>query len=125
MIRRPPRSTRTDTRFPYTTLFRSPGICNREFELFGTFLLAGVLEFDPDALRRCGSGRLLAVSLCTGVERFDLAQLLAEFIYSYLGRKCTVGFTVRTASMQYRRPRGQDTETEKGQEGEERVDKCK
>src|SRR3546814_14992754 len=23
MIRRPPRSTRTDTRFPYTTLFRS------------------------------------------------------------------------------------------------------
>src|SRR3546814_14612896 len=28
MIRRPPRSTRTDTRFPYTTLFRSP-LCGR------------------------------------------------------------------------------------------------
>src|SRR3546814_2923032 len=28
MIRRPPRSTRTDTLFPYTTLFRSaPGVC--------------------------------------------------------------------------------------------------
>src|SRR3546814_3290870 len=29
MIRRPPRSTRTDTLFPYTTLFRSsiPGAC--------------------------------------------------------------------------------------------------
>src|SRR3546814_15981089 len=26
MIRRPPRSTRTDTLFPYTTLFRSPPI---------------------------------------------------------------------------------------------------
>src|SRR3546814_739933 len=26
MIRRPPRSTRTDTLFPYTTLFRSHGI---------------------------------------------------------------------------------------------------
>src|SRR3546814_15793754 len=26
MIRRPPRSTRTDTLFPYTTLFRSDGI---------------------------------------------------------------------------------------------------
>src|SRR3546814_1169303 len=26
MIRRPPRSTRTDTLFPYTTLFRSPFI---------------------------------------------------------------------------------------------------
>src|SRR3546814_11493786 len=27
MIRRPPRSTRTDTLFPYTTLFRSDGTC--------------------------------------------------------------------------------------------------
>src|SRR3546814_9127521 len=26
MIRRPPRSTRTDTLFPYTTLFRSEGL---------------------------------------------------------------------------------------------------
>src|SRR3546814_11498888 len=26
MIRRPPRSTRTDTLFPYTTLFRSPDL---------------------------------------------------------------------------------------------------
>src|SRR3546814_8462557 len=26
MIRRPPRSTRTDTLFPYTTLFRSPKV---------------------------------------------------------------------------------------------------
>src|SRR3546814_9967764 len=39
MIRRPPRSTRTDTLFPYTTLFRSLRVgaqrddrpCNREF----------------------------------------------------------------------------------------------
>src|SRR3546814_17242833 len=29
MIRRPPRSTRTDTLFPYTTLFRSRGIFAR------------------------------------------------------------------------------------------------
>src|SRR3546814_2429467 len=29
MIRRPPRSTRTDTLFPYTTLFRSPRPCCR------------------------------------------------------------------------------------------------
>src|SRR3546814_10666906 len=28
MIRRPPRSTRTDTLFPYTTLIRSHGRCN-------------------------------------------------------------------------------------------------
>src|SRR3546814_484826 len=37
MIRRPPRSTRTDTLFPYTTLFRSPriGQNHRRFERFG------------------------------------------------------------------------------------------
>src|SRR3546814_8333541 len=29
MIRRPPRSTRTDTLFPYTTLFRSPYVAAR------------------------------------------------------------------------------------------------
>src|SRR3546814_12011310 len=28
MIRRPPRSTRTDTLFPYTTLFRSGDVCD-------------------------------------------------------------------------------------------------
>src|SRR3546814_2652659 len=34
MIRRPPRSTRTDTLFPYTTLFRSSaGLCAAESPL--------------------------------------------------------------------------------------------
>src|SRR3546814_18102604 len=32
MIRRPPRSTRTDTLFPYTTLFRSVGDADREWQ---------------------------------------------------------------------------------------------
>src|SRR3546814_16331263 len=31
MIRRPPRSTRTDTLFPYTTLFRSHGLQDARF----------------------------------------------------------------------------------------------
>src|SRR3546814_7010330 len=31
MIRRPPRSTRTDTLFPYTTLFRSESVGGRGF----------------------------------------------------------------------------------------------
>src|SRR3546814_20837516 len=34
MIRRPPRSTRTDTLFPYTTLFRSPQSLEDEISLF-------------------------------------------------------------------------------------------
>src|SRR3546814_9852362 len=32
MIRRPPRSTRTDTLFPYTTLFRSPDLHKEPLE---------------------------------------------------------------------------------------------
>src|SRR3546814_6735250 len=39
MIRRPPRSTRTDTLCPYTTLFRSEGDSTR---------IAGYLPFNPD-----------------------------------------------------------------------------
>src|SRR3546814_7729082 len=35
MIRRPPRSTRTDTLFPYTTLFRSPSKNSRALSLKG------------------------------------------------------------------------------------------
>src|SRR3546814_5055243 len=33
MIRRPPRSKRTDTLFPYTTLFRSGGLSNAGIEV--------------------------------------------------------------------------------------------
>src|SRR3546814_13493124 len=43
MIRRPPRSTRTDTLFPYTTLFRSNAIPI----LAGALLLAGCSEDKP------------------------------------------------------------------------------
>src|SRR3546814_2346511 len=37
MIRRPPRSTRTDTLFPYTTLFRSEAV-DRDDQRRGVFL---------------------------------------------------------------------------------------
>src|SRR3546814_3092182 len=42
MIRRPPRSTRTDTLFPYTTLFRSrstPGIWQEKVSFFLTAII--------------------------------------------------------------------------------------
>src|SRR3546814_2762921 len=38
MIRRPPRSTRTDTLFPYTTLFRSPALTERDTILVADFV---------------------------------------------------------------------------------------
>src|SRR3546814_17624665 len=39
MIRRPPRSTRTDTLFPYTTLFRSIAEVEKRVDLNDTLLL--------------------------------------------------------------------------------------
>src|SRR3546814_1437391 len=48
MLRRPPRSTRTDTLFPYTTLFRSDVLCNREIK-FRHFLDAA-RELGADAI---------------------------------------------------------------------------
>src|SRR3546814_2040677 len=42
MIRRPPRSTRTDTLFPYTTLFRSAA------------LMIAHMNFDPSGARAAG-----------------------------------------------------------------------
>src|SRR3546814_18529194 len=47
MIRRPPRSTRTDTLFPYTTLFRSL----QQLALGGQFLQP-LGQFEPDRLHR-------------------------------------------------------------------------
>src|SRR3546814_20024382 len=49
MIRRPPRSTRTDTLFPYTTLFRS---ANSNHSLAATLLMRGGLLPYPPRLAR-------------------------------------------------------------------------
>src|SRR3546814_4064964 len=59
MIRRPPRSTRTDTLFPYTTLFRSDDV------------------LQPLALdRQLGAALIIIVGKATGLAR----QLLDESI---------------------------------------------
>src|SRR3546814_6843567 len=62
MIRRPPRSTRTDTLFPYTTLFRSrwfrqiEGDTNR-----GNVLMEGVGKHPLLILDRFGEGRVAQI----------------------------------------------------------------
>src|SRR3546814_2493464 len=48
MIRRPPRSTRTDTLFPYTTLFRSTD--ERFLQILGTNRLLGDLAQRDDGV---------------------------------------------------------------------------
>src|SRR3546814_1915803 len=55
MIRRPPRSTRTDTLFPYTTLFRSAGHPPREV----AETLVAPLEDRPDRAQQSAVDRPL------------------------------------------------------------------
>src|SRR3546814_3271803 len=66
MIRRPPRSTRTDTLFPYTTLFRSAGQVDRLAFLIDDL---AVLE-RPRRLQGAGyaGGRVAGVGRNRGVD---------------------------------------------------------
>src|SRR3546814_3760021 len=57
MIRRPPRSTRTDTLFPYTTLFRSRHDRIRKFPEEGSCANAHRYAVPLDQLDRLRGGR--------------------------------------------------------------------
>src|SRR3546814_7368606 len=73
MIRRPPRSTRTDTLFPYTTLFRSQRAAVSRGPL-GDSCKPGLFEV---AAAACGTARR-----CRGgqAKRFGRAADRADFI---------------------------------------------
>src|SRR3546814_18535395 len=66
MIRRPPRSTRTDTLFPYTTLFRS----QEQYEM-------NYSEFQPGLKARAATAAL-AVTTAFTVISLGLAAVTAE-----------------------------------------------
>src|SRR3546814_13116855 len=69
MIRRPPRSTRTDTLFPYTTLFRSrPGA--RYYASLR--LLESVKRHDPSIFTKSG------IMLGLGEERLEVHQVMDD-----------------------------------------------
>src|SRR3546814_16450874 len=62
MIRRPPRSTRTDTLFPYTTLFRSWYVSTLPTHSVSVSVSNGVISpDDPDKQRITISGGYVAV----------------------------------------------------------------
>src|SRR3546814_20494902 len=72
MIRRPPRSTRTDTLFPYTTLFRSaePAVYSQTRSLIPP--LKGWLAWTDSLVARLGSaGRLQCVDVDADGDRAD------------------------------------------------------
>src|SRR3546814_17764506 len=85
MIRRPPRSTRTDTRFPYTTLFRSVSVQSR---------LQTPEEFGNIRLRTGTSG---AVVRLRDVARVELGSEIYGFETKYNGKPAS-GFGVQLAS---------------------------
>src|SRR3546814_18263284 len=77
MIRRPPRSTRTDTLFPYTTLFRSLPLIEIRSRLFGRIMVSsgfavggGILAHSRKAVSElAAAGWALALEKgCTSLE---------------------------------------------------------
>src|SRR3546814_17171742 len=93
MIRRPPRSTRTDTLFPYTTLFRSPLELSPTFskpERFPLRLVGHAIH----SCRRCRSSASARAGLrqdVRGNEREGLQRALLQTLtrFTRLG-SCTV-----------------------------------
>src|SRR3546814_11845190 len=76
MIRRPPRSTRTDTLFPYTTLFRSQdrvlsGILRHQDGLYSLW------ELDGDTRRACVIGALFE-QIDASVDATQAIDLIGE-----------------------------------------------
>src|SRR3546814_17368149 len=73
MRRRPPRSTRTDTLFPYTTLFRSPG--RAADDAFGRRpLIITVIQCQQRA--PAGYRRRLEQQLAAQIQRLELADVV-------------------------------------------------
>src|SRR3546814_18409653 len=82
MIRRPPRSTRTDTLFPYTTLFRSEP-SGRLARLGEAGLEAGgvgaqQLEVEFRPVRKIGAERVERAGACRAALHHDLRQARLE-----------------------------------------------
>src|SRR3546814_19651221 len=95
MIRRPPRSTRTDTLFPYTTLFRS--LIKRSVNLFGH---ATSISLEPvfwRALKRAADEEGLPLN--TLVARIDEARTtnLSRAIRALLFERASVRQDSRAA----------------------------
>src|SRR3546814_4901302 len=80
MIRRPPRSTRTDTLFPYTTLFRSVAPLLRESSLM---TVADLVGCDAKAIRVSTLAASFSVmSLIRSEEHTSELQSLMRISYA-------------------------------------------
>src|SRR3546814_16431888 len=75
MIRRPPRSTRTDTLFPYTTLFRS------HFDPAGELVVAGEMRLQVgDVAADIGVEPFLRFGMEARLDAFELRDRVGDEI---------------------------------------------
>src|SRR3546814_2139992 len=83
MIRRPPRSTRTDTLFPYTTLFRSDGVADAaESASVRVGVAAGRVEGDGTADGAVGRVTIGAAASLRSEEHTSELQSLMRISYA-------------------------------------------
>src|SRR3546814_14730213 len=81
MIRRPPRSTRTDTLFPYTTLFRSP---KWRAKVIANFMFCTGIENSIPTINN-GKTRIDQMEACDHYRRWrDDFDMLADLVIHYL-----------------------------------------
>src|SRR3546814_6892592 len=79
MIRRPPRSTRTDTLFPYTTLFRSLGLLVEKLGRMGKKAGKGFYDYPADGKKRLWPE--LAQHFPVKAEQPALADVIKRLVY--------------------------------------------
>src|SRR3546814_2735492 len=89
MIRRPPRSTRTDTLFPYTTLFRS---LNEKPVAFSRG------DIDDGQVKTVSSSGLLAVAAESLAEEMELAVHVLGLALNLKALTSVVGATAALAA---------------------------
>src|SRR3546814_12430272 len=102
MIRRPPRSTRTDTLFPYTTLFRSMGDRRAVQQQLLAFVGARVADALVPLLHEAGPVRREGAEQGDQVGRADQVDAAGEGIRSEerrVGKECVS--TCRSRWSQY------------------------
>src|SRR3546814_12169673 len=100
MIRRPPRSTRTDTLFPYTTLFRTDG----EWVAFRPQTFAAVAD----------DGRAIQDTLASAICHGMLTRLPGVKLISVETGGSWVGHLVRNLELTYKKMPNLLDETQTG-----------
>src|SRR3546814_14284344 len=91
MLRRPPRATRTDTLFPYTTLFRSELVQGIEALVLGLLAAGGQRRLHgAEAALELGVGaaqRRFRIDVLVTRQVDDDEQQVADLVFQPLGRK--------------------------------------